>query len=363
MRRSLWIGAIVCLLAAAAGYATARALAQDTAVTVAPAGAEVDRVWHLGRVTGDLDRVIRFYHELLGLGLRGARDQTFAFSGGATINEFVNAPPHAEFRAAFLPIPGASAATDPQNQIYLEAFEYRNVDRRQLLPPLVSPGASSLRLLVRDLAAAVAAAKAAGVPIITAGGQPVVVSAPATIAGSARAIMLRDPDGYPVELVQVDPLPRTPAGESAKVLAAHMTVVVTDLDASLAFYRGFIGSGLLVEAGGGWRTDAGHATLRALPANTENRTAALRLPGSTVVLDLIQYRGIPQTPYRPVFQDIGHGHVAFVVKDIGVTVETMKTLGAATLSRSGTWTQINPATRAVYTRDPDGFFLEVLERR
>jgi len=77
MRRSLWIGALVCLLAAAAGYATARALAQDTAVTVAPAGAEVDRVWHLGRVTGDLDRVTRFYHELLGLGLRGARDQTF----------------------------------------------------------------------------------------------------------------------------------------------------------------------------------------------------------------------------------------------------------------------------------------------
>jgi catechol 2,3-dioxygenase-like lactoylglutathione lyase family enzyme len=363
MRRPFWIGVLICLASAAAGYATARALAQDAAVTVAPAGTQIDRVWHLGRVTGDLDRVVRFYHDHLGLGLRGARDQTIAFSSGATINEFVNAPPHAEFRAAFLPIPGSSAATDSQNQIYLEAFEYRNIDRRQIVPSLASPGVSSLRLFVRDVDAAAAAAKASGLSVVTAGGQPVAVPVPAAVSGSARALMVRDPDGYPVELLQMAPLPRTPAGDDAKVLLAHMTVVVADLDASLAFYRTFIGPDVQVEGAAGWRSHAGHAALRALPGQVEYRRAALRLPGSTVVLELVQYRGIPQVPYRPVFQDIGHGHVAFVARDVAVTVETLKRLGAATLSRSGTWTQINPTTRAVYTRDPDGFFLEVLERR
>ena len=64
-----------------------------------------------------------------------------------------------------------------------------------------------------------------------------------------------------------------------------------------------------------------------------------------------------------MFQDIGHGHVAFIVKDIQATVDRMKELGAGSISKAGTWTQINPTTRAVYTRDPDGFFLEILERR
>jgi hypothetical protein len=42
--RRFWLPLIVCLAAAAAGYATARALAEDTAVTVAPAGIVLARL-------------------------------------------------------------------------------------------------------------------------------------------------------------------------------------------------------------------------------------------------------------------------------------------------------------------------------
>ena len=112
----------------------APALAQQPEAALSPANALVQKVWHLGRVTGDLQRVIAFYHDVLGLDLRGARSPIPFYSVPA-INEFVNAPAHAEFRAAFLPIQGASAETAPADQIYLEAFEYRNIDRRQILPP------------------------------------------------------------------------------------------------------------------------------------------------------------------------------------------------------------------------------------
>ena len=67
MRRSFWIGVLVCLAAAAAGYATALVLARDAEVIVAPAGAEVDRVWHLGQVPGDLDRVITATEDIPGI--------------------------------------------------------------------------------------------------------------------------------------------------------------------------------------------------------------------------------------------------------------------------------------------------------
>ena len=346
-------------LACAVGVATSIALAQETAV-VAPEGALVQKVWHLGRVTGDLHRIIDFYPDVLGLELRGQRSP-IPFYTVAAINEFVNAPPQAEVRAAFMPIQGTSTATRQQDQIYLEAFEYRNIDRRQVVAPLSSPGVSSLRVIVRDLNKTVAAAQAANASFITSG-DPLSVPAPGGVSGSARAIMLRDPDGYPVELMEIAPPPATPATAESPVLGAHMTVVVGDLDASLAFYRRLVGPDLQADIPSAWRTDGTVSRLRNI-RDAAYRAAAIKLPGSLVVLELVQFRDIEQTPYWPVFQDIGHGHVAFIVKDIQATVDRMKELRAGSISKAGTWTQINPTTRAVYTRDPDGFFLEILERR
>jgi catechol 2,3-dioxygenase-like lactoylglutathione lyase family enzyme len=353
---SVWTK-LVC--AVGLGVVTSVALAQESSI-VAPEGALVQKVWHLGRVTGDLHRIIAFYHDVLGLDLRGQRSP-IPFYTVAAINEFVNAPPEAEFRAAFMPIQGTSTATRQQDQIYLEAFEYRNIDRRQVLPPLSSAGVSSLRVIVRDLNTMVAAAKAANTSFITSG-DPLTVPAPGSRGGTARAIMLRDPDGYPVELMEIAPAPATPAPAESAVLGAHMTVVVSDLVASLDFYRRLIGPDLQAETPGAWKADGSMSRLRNI-RDAAYRTAAIRLPGSAVVLELVEFRDIEQTPYWPVFQDIGHGHVAFIVKDIQATVERMKELRAGSISKAGTWTQINPTTRAVYTRDPDGFFLEILERR
>jgi catechol 2,3-dioxygenase-like lactoylglutathione lyase family enzyme len=350
----------VVVLAVVGSFLSAPLSAQGPASMVAPQGTDVERVWHLGRITGDLERIIRFYHDLLGLELRGARNQAFNFAGSRAINEFVNAPPHAEFRAAFLPIQGTSAATDAANKIYLEAFEYRNIERRQFAPSLADLGVSSLRLLVRDLDRVVAAAKAANVSFITAGG-PVVVAAPPGLSGTARAIMLRDPDGYPVELVEVMPAPATPAPADSNVLGAQMSVVVRDSSASLAFYQRFIGTELKTWSSD-WQRGKALSELRAIP-EAEHRSTALLLPGSAIALELIQFRGVEQKLHRPTFQDIGPGHVALIVKDAQAMTDRLKQLGLTTLSPSGTWTQINPTTRAVYTRDHDGFFIEILERR
>jgi catechol 2,3-dioxygenase-like lactoylglutathione lyase family enzyme len=335
------------------------ALHAQTEPTVAPLGDDLRSVWHLGRITGDLERIVQFYHDLLGLGLRGERNPNLPFNSLPAINEFVDAPPQAEFRAAFLPIPGASAATVPNEQVYLEAFEYRNIDRVQRVPALYHPGVSSLRFVVRDLDTLVARAKAASVAIVTSGAEPVVVPTPLGLAGMARAIVLRDPDGYPVELLELAPTPASYAA-SSNVLGAHMSVVVTDAATSLQHYRRLIGPDPPVWESD-WRSDASFARLRNMPV-AEYRTATLALPGTTATLELIEFRGIEQVPHRPVFQDIGIGHVAFTTRNIESVLDRMAELGLRTISRSGTWTQINPTLRAVYTRDRDGFFLEVIER-
>jgi catechol 2,3-dioxygenase-like lactoylglutathione lyase family enzyme len=206
------------------------------------------------------------------------------------------------------------------------------------------------------------AAKGAGVVVITAGGAPVTVPTPAGLTGSATAIMIRDPDGYPVELMQLTPVPPSLAPAGGNILGAQMSVVVRDLDRAVDFYRRFIGADLQTRQGPGWQTTAAFNRLRNIP-DVAYRTAAAWLPGSTIVLELVQFKGVEPAAYRPVFQDIGFGHVALVAKDITVMVDRMNQLGAKALSPRGTWTQINPSIRGVYTRDLDGFFIEVIERR
>lgn len=345
--------AVLCLTASTA-------FAQQSLQDVAPDTGDVERVWHLGRVTGDLERIIAFYHDVLGLGFRGDRAAPIPFYSVAAINEFVDAPAHAEFRAAFMPIPGTSLATDPAQQIYLEAFEYRNIDRVQRIPALSDPGASSLRFFVRDLDAMLAAAKDANVSIITQEQVPVTIPAPRGVTGNARAIMLRDPDGYAVELVEVSPIPDSIASADSSILGAQISVVVTDADAAYRFYQQLLGENTRGKPPGAWSTDANVARLRNL-ASAEYRSADIALPGSSIALELIEFRGLPQTPYRPVFQDIGFGHIALITKDIETTFEQMQELGMQTLSKTGSWTQINANLRAVYTRDNDGFFIEIID--
>lgn len=56
-----------------------------------------------------------------------------------------------------------------------------------------------IQLVVRELDALVAAARATGAPIVTIGGMP--VNAP-TVEGNRRAVLLRDPDCYVVMAIQ-----------------------------------------------------------------------------------------------------------------------------------------------------------------
>ena len=337
-----------------------QSLAQSTPIESAAPGEIMERVWHLGRVTGDLERIIHFYHDLLGLGFRGERQAIIPFYSVDAINEFVNAPVNAEFRAAFMPIPGASNETDPMQQIYLEAFEYRNITRHQMIPALSDIGVSNLTFLVHDLDELVSTLDEAGVAFITAGKQPIPVSTPLWLNGESKAVMVRDPDGYPVILMEN--VSSNGTAQTSQVFGASMTVIVENLDTAMHFYRTLIDTDLKVWENLSWHQYQDFGLLRDMSTDTlEVRSASVLLPGSAIVLELVQLRGVTQERYQPLFQDIGFGHVAFMTSDIEEVARRMNLLDITSLSQSGSWTQINPELRAVYTRDKDGFFLEVIE--
>ena len=327
----------------------------------APAG-DVLRPGHLGRTIGDIERMIHFYHDLLGLGLNGERNQPVKFFATEPLTDFVSTPKNAEYRAVLMPIPGTSVNPGKVAEMVIEAIEFRNIERHQYMPALQDPGVSSLKLVVRDLDQALARLKEAGVPVITAGGEPVSVPTMPGLSGSSRAIMVRDPDGYPVELLQLTPAPASNAPAASNIIGAHISLVVADIEAAQRFYRNLIGSDLQTWSESSYQSNAAYNQLRNTPG-AEFRLGTMLIPGSTVIMEFIQYRNITSKPYRPVIRDIGVGHVALMVRDIEVMLRRLQTAGVKTLGRNGSWYALTPEVKALYAQDVDDFFIEVMERK
>src|SRR5438046_3584207 len=87
--------------------------------------------------------------------------------------------------------------------VNFELTQFGDLERQtNKQPDIQDSGAPMMKILVRDLDTVVANAKKVNAPIVTKGGAP--VTAPTPI-GSAKAIIMRDPDGYFVEAIQATP--------------------------------------------------------------------------------------------------------------------------------------------------------------
>jgi catechol 2,3-dioxygenase-like lactoylglutathione lyase family enzyme len=188
---------------------------------VAPAG-DVLRPGHLGRMIGNVELMIHFYHDLIGLGLLGPRGGPRPFGSketGPALLEFVQLgqgvpnPMDARNRAVILPIPGTS--TTKGSEMSIEAIEIKNIESRPYRPSMSDPGASHIKLFVRNLDKILAVLKDELVPVITAGKEPVILSGYPGMTGKIRAVFVRDPDGYPVGLFELTPPPASNAPQIA----------------------------------------------------------------------------------------------------------------------------------------------------
>ncbi len=112
---------------------------------------------------GDTEKTTRFYHDVLGFQVQvGA-----AFQG----------PPGAQFRRSTALIPGTSFP--------MEFLEFKGADRKPAHPAIHDPGASVLRLRVRDIDGHREGVQSGGRPVVSTGGEVVSV-------GRSRAVIVRD---------------------------------------------------------------------------------------------------------------------------------------------------------------------------
>jgi catechol 2,3-dioxygenase-like lactoylglutathione lyase family enzyme len=343
---------------AAASWATLDAPPTGTA----PPG-DVLRAGHLGREIGETQNIIHFYTDLIGLGLVGPRDAPRPFMVSHPLAEFAELGEDANAydsvsRVALLPIPG-TAATASGTLMTIEAIEIKGIKSRTYNPPMSDPGATYLKLIVADLDKTLSLLKAERVPIITAGGNPVELSGWPGLSGKIRAVFVRDPDGYPVELLEITPAPPSTAPAGSKVLGARVAVVVDNLEATCRLYQSLVGPDFKF-----WLspTPVGDKTYETL-SNTPGqfRLAMAMVPGSAVVMEFMEYESHNKHFTRGYIQDPGTAHFLFMARDDDVIMPRVHAAGLHTLSRSNVPVFIGPTTRSFFVPDPQGFWLEFMD--
>jgi catechol 2,3-dioxygenase-like lactoylglutathione lyase family enzyme len=149
---------------------------------------------------------------------------------------------------------------------------------------------------------------------------------------------------------------RTTAQAAGPVVGVgNFSHVVENLDRSLAFYRDVLG----LEAANNmpWGNTPAIMQLGATPG-AQSRMAALRVPGSQLGVELIEYKDIDRKPQHPRFQDPGAANLALQVRDLGAIVPKLAPAGAKILTPKGEPTALN-GNKFLFVQDPDGFVVEL----
>ena len=284
----------------------------------------------------DLGRTYAFYHAL-GLDLENAATLNKPSTLPEMLLKLVDVPAGTKFRNMMLKIPNAPFA--------LEVTEFSNMELHPARPRVQDPGASLFVLAVGNLDAALATAKQAGAEVVTKGGTPVAGSGRA-----ARTIILKDPDGYYVELAQPVAMP---AGAPGKAIGAAFSSVVENSEKAAAFYRDRFG---FDDKATDWTS--GFDAVFGTPA-AQVRTANVTIPGTNVSWEFFEFKGVERKPVIARIPDPGAAVLGLQVRDIDAAVAAVKATGGVSITQGGSVKLGNG--KVGFVRDPNGTLVELAQ--
>ena len=325
------------------------AAANLVALSAFPQTTPVVRLQNLAHTTESLDKTVPFYRDVLGLSLNGTTDPLAQKPQklDEDMSKFTGTK-GMSFRAAAFRIPNAVFG--------FELTEFTGGPRKAVHPNLQDIGAATLALQVRDIEKVMAKVKASGAPIVTIGGAPVNPTGNAN--SKMREVLLRDPDGFFVELQQPDPLPASAANTPGDVLGAAVQFSIEDSARTVAFLRDAIGFNARPTAALG--TNAVVANLIGLPGAQWRITHGV-IPGTTLDFGLIEYSGVARSKVIAGAEDPGSPAFTMVVRDIHAAVDQWTKAGGTVATTGG-----KPIVRAngagnVFVRDVNGLMWELIQ--
>lgn len=150
------------------------------------------------------------------------------------------------------------------------------------------------------------------------------------------------------------------AAQSAISGVGNFSHIVANMDRAVEFYRDVIG----LEMAGQPGAFSGNPAILNL-GNTpgaQSRFVALRIPGSALGVELIEYKDIDRKPVRPRLQDPGAANLILTVRDLDAIVARVKKSGEHINTAGGVPATIPGGSKVLFVQDPDGFFIELSQR-
>jgi predicted enzyme related to lactoylglutathione lyase len=236
-----------------------------------------------------------------------------------------------------------------------------------------------LMVIVKDIDAAFARVKATGAPVVTRGGNPV------NLDLGLRAVVVKDPAGHFVELLQPTGTPPNQPG-TGDIRNIRVRHTVEDLDRAVALYRDALGLREGGPASARWISAPSVVELLGVPRNTRYRFITLNVPGSGLPIELIEFRDgrgvlrpdvtIVDVPAsgdaRDLVEieaallrapDVGATRIELRVSNIDAAAAALVQAGGAFISTGGQPLDLpagNSTVKAGVVRDPDHLFLVLI---
>lgn len=329
-----------------AGVAHAQAPAPAPAGSP-PTGLVVGSGNFFSPIVADLDKAVAFYRDGLGLDVQGTP---------------ANADTNPALRDMF-GLPDAQLrwqiGRPPAMRTGVEIVEIKKAVSKPVERRVQDSGAFMLIVFVRDVDATFARVKALGAPIVTKGGAPIALP-----AGKPRfrVVVVKDPDGHFVEIVQADQPPESAAPPTANVIAVRVRLTVTDVDRALTLYRDALG--MNVRSVDQFKKDPDVNDMLGLK-DGQYRVAMLEVPTTGLVFELIDFKGVDRKAVRGNIQDPGSTRIQLQVRDVDAAIDALTRRGGAVVSTGGTTVNLpgrgGATTKVAIVRDPDNLFLVLLQ--
>jgi hypothetical protein len=246
------------------------------------------------------------------------------------------------------------AALVRESPMRAELVEFKDIDRKPVRPRIQDPGASIIVLTVRGLAPVLTRIKKSTVTVVTTGGDPVL------LADGSKAVLVQDPDGFFVEVVQRNPEPATKAPTDANFIGVSFAFTVSDADRMAHVFRDALGfmpqTGTLVK-------DKAQAKLLGMRPAQIRRTTAM-VPGTSFQVEFMEFKGVDHKPVHSRLQDPGSGVLRLVVRDAEAAVKSLDSAGVKVASAEGLIVKLpgnNANLKAAIASAPDNLFIQVLQ--
>lgn len=324
--------------------------AAAAAVTFAQAPTQVIQLNMLAHTAESLEKTVPFYRDVLGLPPAGANDPLQAQP--QKLNEEMSkftATNGMSFRGALFRI--------PNSPVGVELTEFTGAPRKAVRPNLQDIGAMTLVIQVRDIEAVLTRVRKSGAQIVTRGGAPVNPTGDAK--SRLREILLRDPDGFFVELQQPANIPAAAANTPGDVIGGGVQLSVGDAEKTAIFLRDAIGYN--ARPTGALATNALVAQLIGLPG-AQWRITHGSITGTALDIALIEYVGPQRAKVAGTAHDPGSPAITLVVRDITAAVDQWVKAGGTVASTGGkAIVQANGAGN-VFVRDINGLMWEFIQR-